>query len=240
MNELEQQQPSAPQNHTWIFVLLLCAIMLMIGVFGFAIFSIYSDIDSTEVQEEVLPESPDTALEEESEQPAPEETPSIPTSSYKSYSGLPSFEFPLSWHVLVQTGGISGGYYDNNILLNDQPIQLCEGCDGPVFPITITDYSEGFEDAPTEQMLKDGFKDHITGQLPANLKEQRTTLPNGRLYSVSGTTPDALYAPHFEELLLFTGNDGNIIYVHYTDIDNSGAYASVWQHLKSTLSFIQN
>lgn len=237
MNELEQPQLPVPQNHTWIFVLLLCAIMLMIGVFGFAIFSIYSDIDSTEVQEEVLPESPDETTEEVPAQTEPE-TPSTPSAaSYKSYAGLPSFEFPLSWHVLVQTGG---GYYDNNILLNDQPIRLCEGCDGPVFPITITDYAEGFEDAPTEQMLKDGFRDHITGQLPADLKEQRTTLPNGRLYSVSGTTPDALYAPHFEELLLFTGTDGNVIYVHYTDIDSSGTFAAIWQHLKETLSFVQN
>ncbi len=223
------QQPEP--NHTWIFILLLCGIMLIVGVFGFALFQIYSGEEEV-AQEELLPEP--------SQSPETNNTPTEvtnPEPTTVSYNELyPSFSVPLGWNVTVNTGG-SDDIYITNILMNKGVIRVCDDCGDNSIPVLVTHYRPDFPTPPTAELLKQGFADPVTGALPVNFQESTETLANGTLYIASGNTPEDQSPSHFEELVLFAGQDGTIVYIQYNESAGGSTLREDWNLILSTFTF---
>ena len=233
-NELHNSdEPRHEHNRTWIFILLLCAVMLLMGVFGFAIFSIYNTTDIAIVEEtEVLPEpteNSDSYVNSEDQEDTA--TPQRITHT-KQY---PTFTTPEDWNVSVQSG--DSDYYITNTLVSNEEIRVCIDCGNYTIPLTITHYVPDFADAPTFEMLQESFNDYVTNEPASDLSVSTSELSNGILYSISGTTPEDLFPPHFEELLLFNGDDGSIVYVRFADFEGNIELVAEWERIKSSIRF---
>lgn len=215
-------------NHTWIFVLLLCAVMLTMGVFGFAIFSIYN-VQDTELDQpsENLPESttPDSATE-----PAETEV-ETPVSANRTTHAeqYPTFSTPSEWQVSVE---LDSDYYISNTI-----VRTPESLEDDPATLTLTHYKPEFIDAPTPEILIESFNDYLTGEPPQDLLVSSEPLQDGVLHSISGTTPEDQFLPHFEELLLFIGTDGTVVYIRFADFNGNADLIAEWQGIKSSLIF---
>lgn len=215
-----------PKTHTWTLVLLFWVIALLLFVAGYLVYRDHgtpvADV-TTGGAETSCDEAITDALAAAADEIACEVV--VTTDAYTGSIG-PHFTYPIDWEVVVDQVDLSPVI--NVLHVSEDPLWLCDGCDGPANPIDVT---------IAENVTADTLDTYVT---------RRYTAANGYTDITKGTIPikgvsvlhvkgrfEGIWSGAFEEIVYVT--DATIVIASGNITDDSAQAA--WEVIKNSLDF---
>lgn len=224
------QTPS--KTHTWILVLLVWVIALLLFVAGYMIYRDQSNegLDvATEGAQTSCSEEIADAIKAYQDGKGDEATaaPACPTTDSYAIGIGPSFDYPITWEVFAQA---IEGRSATIIRLSEEPLWLCEGCDGPGNPIDIEVYGN-----TTEQSL-DAYvaSRYSVGNGYVSTTKGTTTINGASVLRVKGQY-NGMWSGPFEDIVYVT--DTTIVVASMLNSEGDTSIDAAWEVVKNSLDF---
>ncbi len=237
---MHEQDPLPGQHpHRGIFASLVVAIILLVAIFGFFLYSAFfatdesreaeleSMIDVMEDQMEGMQDIIDNGQNEDDEAEVETET----TATFNQYSDmLPTFDYMTGWHVSVQDSHMNDALR-RVVHVSETPIYFCDACDGPRTPIVISavDATVGLTGNAT---LEAYVEDKNSGPMYSDVVIKKIS---DAQFEVTGHV-DGLYEVDYEVIYFLSGNNLVTVYFGHSDEPTTTTLAG-WELLTSTLDF---
>lgn len=207
-------------------MLLIWIMVLVVFVAGY---QVYRDEQSPATGEPSSAALADACTDAINAQLATIETPECPEPENPAYDGgnsLPSFTYPLGWHLYVLTQGTT-----QYLLGDDAPIAIRSESEGPNVPLRITSHVITTGETPTETYLL-SLED---AAIYSNIAKTSARTANGTLTIVTGHM-NGLSEQDFETYF-FEGTT-HVAEVTFFDVDGSATTANAgWAIIEPTLNF---
>lgn len=215
----------APKTHTWILVLLFWAIVLLLFIAGYLVYRTQETAPViTDVQEASCEEEITDALNAAQDDFACD--PVVTTDTYTGAIG-PHFAYPIDWEVA------SAAHEDRaatNIYITEDPVWLCNGCDGPGNAIGIEVLDNTSNDS-LDTFVSDRYID-VNGY--RDVTKGMTTVNRQSVFRAQGQY-EGLGSGAFEEMIFLT--DATIVIVRKVNWENDPNVDAAWNVITSSLDF---
>ena len=230
----EQDSLPGPHPHRGIFVSLVVAIILLLAVFGFFVYSAFF-MPTEEPAEETTDQATIDRMQDEMDDMIVKledyQNQEPTTSTFSQFpETLPSFAYPVSWNAAV-TDSRMGTSLRRVVHVSPTPIHFCDACDGPRSPIVISSVDKTV-----------GLGAHATLEAYVNANNSGPMYTNvviskiaDEQFSVTGHV-QGLYEEDYE-LSYFTTNK-TLITVYYSVPNPADADVSAaWEVIENSLMF---
>ncbi|MDP2631580.1 MAG: hypothetical protein Q8P30_02300 [Candidatus Uhrbacteria bacterium] len=153
---------------------------------------------------------------------------------YSGSSNIPSFDYLLGWHI-ASTNALD--YLDSEYVMfvNADPINICEGCDGPGASIVISAFYRPDTDNNGDDFISDRLESYKQ-EYYSEVLSSTTSFANGEKTKVSGHIETGLAGPADFEEVYFEGED-YIVLVLFSDNDSTEADNVAWNLIQGSLDF---
>ncbi|MBT4857257.1 hypothetical protein HON52_03660 [Candidatus Uhrbacteria bacterium] len=225
---MNARQPQAHKHHNGILiVLVICCLSLFITIFGLIAIDLFET--ETEVPSETVTEV--TSDEDDVE----DDESVIEISIFDRFGSLPDFEYPSSWHMVINDYFFEGD--KTQILdMSPQPMWFCEGCDGPYTPITITSQDSDAIISNHESFLAFVEARYADEMFYTDVVVVELSNEHGDLYQVSGSF-DALGSGTFDELVFDNGDQLIIVNLMLLSGLEESSESAAWDIVSSSIDF---
>ncbi len=151
----------------------------------------------------------------------------------------PGFGYPENWSAFSQDQIVNDSF-TNTTYLNNSLIHFCDGCDGPIFPVTIVSEKINLATINAGQPAT-SFEDFVTNNyykepgLYRDVVMTKTTVGAGTLFTFTGYE-DGMFSGNFETLI-YAGQE-SWVRVTYFDQDPGETITNQgWEIIKPSLDF---
>lgn len=237
-----QDHIPGPHPHRGIFVSLVFAIILLVGIFFLFVYSVFLVPEPEAPVISELEQAIEDSILEDIEEATTIKEEEVMETEMKTYSYtnpslnfFPQFDYEEAWHV-ARNDTYTDSQLSSVLIINPGPIWFCAGCDGPLAPIMMSRTSIN-RFGVTKNAFNAYEADTITsGGTVENV--QVTELENGTLHQFSGIAPEGLLAAHPYEMFIFETVENEVIQITYRNISNSAdARDEIWNTVKNSLDF---